>query len=85
MKSTCKDVMPYLMRKVFCRDNEKYFPQTLREEVVCFEFQGVMLHALYKFKDHQPDLLESLLIIYIYVCYTDLVWEKIQPDAISIK
>ena len=39
-------------------DDEKYFPQRIREEVMWFDFQGVMLHAAYKMKDTQPSLIE---------------------------
>ena len=49
-------------------DDEKYFPQIIREKVVWFDFQGVMLHAAYKMKDTIMKLLEYLFnFFYIFV------------------
>ena len=63
----------------------KKLAKTYIDELGWFEFQGVMIHAAYKMKDTQLDLLESLLNIFymfsirIWGNYTD------ETDAIGIK
>ena len=53
-------------------NDEKYSSQKHCEELMWSKFQGFFLHAAYKMKDPQPDIIESLFNV-LYVSHKDLI------------
>ena len=68
-----------------CHAKEYFFQQQINEEVMRFEFQGVMLHAAYKMKYLQPEIFA--LLSNVFYMFSIRIWEnnRDEPDAIGIK
>ena len=65
--------LPYGKSLLHCWAEEIYIGRNNIDKLSWFDFQVVIMHAFYKMKDPQLDLLESFLNVYVYVCHEDLV------------